>query len=155
MPAAYLDTSALVKRYVTEVGSVWVRRTLSRPVQQVIYTTLLAQPEVFSALQRKVREGFLAATEAQRMARRVQRHFAWRYRVVAITPALVTQACALVQAHPLRAYDALHLACTVAVRGTLQQHGLTAPLFVTADDTLLAAAYAEGFSVDNPLRHPH
>jgi hypothetical protein len=55
----------------------------------------------------------------------------------------------------LRAYGALPLACAVAVRGTLQQHGLTAPLFVTADDTLLAAAYAEGFSVDNPLRHPH
>ena len=80
MPAAYLDTSALVKRYVTEVGSVWVRRTLARPEQQVIYTTLLAQPEVLSALQRKVREGSLAATEAQRLARRVQRHFAWRYR---------------------------------------------------------------------------
>ena len=155
MPAAYLDTSALVTCYVTEVGSVWMRRMLARPAQQVIYTALLAQPEVFSALQRKVREGTLAATEAQRLARRVQRHFAWRYRVVAITPVLVTQACAFVQAHPLRAYDALPLACAVAVRGALQQHGLLAPLSVAADEALLAAAHTEGCAVDNPPQHPH
>jgi predicted nucleic acid-binding protein len=127
MPALYVDTSALVKRYVGEVGTIWVRRALACPVRQGISTALLAQPEVLSALQRKVREGTLAAAEAQRLARRVQRHFARRYRLVAITPARVTQANALVQAHPLRAY---------------------------ADDALLAAARAEGFAVDNPLRHP-
>ena len=84
----------------------------------------------------------------------MQRHFAQRYRLVAITPARVTQANALVQAHPLRAYDALHLACACAVRDTLQQYGLPVPVFVTADDALLAAARAEGFLVDNPLQHP-
>jgi predicted nucleic acid-binding protein len=131
-----------------------VRRALARPVRQGIYTALLAQPEVLSAFQRKVREGTLAAAEAQRLARRVQRHFARRYRLVAITPARVTQANALVQAHPLRAYDALHLACAIAVRDTLQQYGLPVPLFVTADDALLAAARAEGFPVDNPLQQP-
>lgn len=154
MPMAYFDTSALVKRYVTEVGSVWVRHALARPQRQVIYTALLAQPEVLSALQRKVREGTLTATEAQHLTWRVQRHFARRYRVVAITPTRITQACALVQAHPLRAYDAIHLACALTVRRILQQQALPAPLFVAADDALLAAAAAEGFAVDNPLLYP-
>ena len=131
MPALYVDTSALVKRYVGEVGTIWVRRALARPVRQGIYTALLAQPEVLSALQRKVRDRTLTAAEAQRLARRVH-----------------------VQAHPLRAYDALHLACAFAVRDTLQQYGLPVPVFVTADDALLAAARAEGFPVDNPLQHP-
>ena len=31
MPALYVDTSALVKRYVGEVGTIWVRRLLARP----------------------------------------------------------------------------------------------------------------------------
>jgi predicted nucleic acid-binding protein len=154
MPAAYFDTSALVKRYVTEVGSAWVRRALARPMRQIIYTALLAHPEVFSALQRKVRERTLMATEAQSLAWRVQRHFAQRYRVVAITPTLVMQACTLVQAHPLRAYDALHLACAITVQRILQQQGLPTPLFVAADDALLAAATAEGFAVENPLQYP-
>lgn len=35
MPA-YVDTSALVKRYVAEVGSAWLRRLLASPGQQVI-----------------------------------------------------------------------------------------------------------------------
>jgi uncharacterized protein len=154
MPALYVDTSALVKRYVGEVGTLWVRRALARPVRQPIYTSLLAHTEVLSALQRKVRDGALAAVDAQRLARRVQRHCARRYRLVAITPARVLQANALVQAHPLRAYDALHLACALAVREALQPYGLPAPVFVTADDALLAAARAEGFPVANPLQHP-
>jgi predicted nucleic acid-binding protein len=56
MPAWYMDTSALVKRYVGEVGTLGVRRALARPVRQPIYTSLLAHTEVLSALQRKVRE---------------------------------------------------------------------------------------------------
>ena len=130
-------------------GYAWRSRAQYR---QRIYTALLAHTEVLSALQRKIREGTLAVAEAQRLARRVQHHCARRYRLVAITPARVTQANALVQAHPLRAYDSLHLACALAVRDALQPYGLPAPVFVTADDALLAAARAEGFAVDNPLQ---
>ena len=57
MPPAYWDTSALVKRYVNEVGSPWVRQVMARPAQQVLYTAILAQAEVISAFQRKVRAG--------------------------------------------------------------------------------------------------
>ena len=47
--------------------------------------------------------------------------------------------------------DALHLACAMTVCDTLRQHGLTAPVFIAADDTLLEAASTEGFVVENPL----
>ena len=46
MPAMYFDTSALVKRYVSEVGSLWVRITLAHSSRNVVYTSALAQPEV-------------------------------------------------------------------------------------------------------------
>ena len=154
MPAMYFDTSALVKRYVREVGSSWVRVSLAQSSPNVVYASVLAQPEVFSALQRKVREGQLAPADAHRLARRVTGHFAWRYRLIAITPGVVAQACALVQAHPLRAYDAVHLACALAVHQQLQQYGGPVLCFVAADATLLAAATAEGLEVDNPLWHP-
>jgi len=49
MPAMYFDTSALVKRYVSEVGSLWVRVTLAQSSRNVVYTSALAQPEVLSA----------------------------------------------------------------------------------------------------------
>ncbi len=92
MPALYVDSSALVKRYVGEASTIWVRRLLAHPVRQGIDTAVLAPHEVLSALQRQVREHTLAAAEARRLARRVQRHFARHYLLVAIPPTRVTQA---------------------------------------------------------------
>ncbi|MBI3328299.1 MAG: type II toxin-antitoxin system VapC family toxin [Nitrospinae bacterium] len=154
MSAYYFATSALVKRYVAEVGSAWVRNVIARPSGHVIYAALIAQAEAISALQRKVRDGDLEEDRARTLFRRVTTHFAHSYVLVAITPQVVTQACELLQHHPLRAYDALQLACAVGVRGRIQQNGLPAPIFVAADDILLAAATAEGFTVDNPLLYP-
>ena len=36
MATTYVESSALVKRYVAEVGSAWMRRTVARPVHQVL-----------------------------------------------------------------------------------------------------------------------
>jgi hypothetical protein len=51
MSAYSFNTSALVKRYVAEVGSVWVRNVMVRRLGHVMYASLTAQPEVISALQ--------------------------------------------------------------------------------------------------------
>ena len=153
MPA-YLDTSALVKRDVAETGSAWVRRLLAHPAQYVIYTAALAQAEVISALQRRVREGRLEVAQAQRLGQRVTAHCAQRYQVISMTQAVVDQACVALQAHPLRAADAIHLACALTIRRIVQEQGLPPPSFVVADTALRAAATAEGFVVENPLQHP-
>jgi hypothetical protein len=84
----------------------------------------------------------------------VTQHFTRRYQVIQITRAVVTQAGMVLERHALRAYDAVQLACALTVRRLLHQYGLTPPLFVAADDVLLAAAAAEGFAVENPLLHP-
>ena len=153
MPA-YVDTSALVKRYVAETGSAWVRRLLAHPAQYVIYTAALAQAEVISALQRRVREGRLERAQARRLGQRVTVHFAQRYQVITITQAIVDQACRALEAHPLRAADAIHLAGALTIRRIAQEQGLPPPSFVVADTALLTAATAEGFVVENPLQHP-
>ena len=139
---------------VAEVGSAWVRRLLAHPAQYVIYTTVLAQAEVISALQRRVREGRLERVQAQRLAQRVTVHFAQRYQVITITQAIVDQACGVLQAYPLRAADAIHLACALTIRRIAQEQALPPPSFVVADTALLTAATAEGFVVENPLQHP-
>jgi len=150
MATTYVESSALVKRYVAEVGSAWVRRTVARPVHQVLYTAALTEVEVRSALQRLVRAGRLDLAQAQRLTQ----HFTRRYQVIRITRTIVTQAGLLLERHPLRAYDAVQLACALAVQRLMHQQGMPPPLFVTADDALLVAARAEGFPVDNPLQHP-
>jgi len=154
MATLYVDTSALVKRYVVEVGSAWVRRMVARPVQQVIYTAMLTEVEVRSALQRLVRERRLDAAQAQRLTQRLIQHCSQRYQLLRITRPVVTQAGLLLERHPLRAYDAVQLACALTVRRGMHQRGMPPPVFVAADTTLLTAAAVEGFVVDNPLQHP-
>ena len=154
MAAAYFDSSALVKRYVNEVGSAWVRRALAHPTEESIYTALLTHAEVLSALQRKVRERQLTQDRATILAQRVIAHCAWRYHLLAISSTLVAHAGVLVQRYPLRAYDAIHLACALLVQRQAQQHNVPLPRFVSADAALLTAARAEGFLVDNPLQYP-
>ena len=154
MATTYVDTSALVKRYVAEVGSAWVRQMVARPVHQVLYTAALTEVEVRSALQRLVREGRLDAAQAQRLTQRVAQHFTRRYQLIRITRTVVAAAGMLVEGYPLRAYDAVQLACALTVRRGMHRRGMPPPLFVAADTTLLAAARAEGFLVDNQLQHP-
>ena len=154
MPSYYFDTSALAKRYVVELGSSWVQAVVAQQSGQMIYTSVLTQPEIVSALQRRVREGTLEAHQAQQLAQQVLEHMTQSYALATITPPVITQACALLHRHPLRADDALHLACALAVREAITRQQLSGPVFVAADDALLAAAVAEGFPVNNPLQHP-
>jgi hypothetical protein len=154
MATTYVDTSALVKRYVAEAGSAWVRQMVARPVHHVIYTAALTEVEVRSALQRLVRERRVDAAQAQRLTQRVIQHCTRRYQLIRITRTVVAQAGTLLESHPLRAYDAVQLACALTVRRGMHRRGMPPPLFVAADMTLLAAARAEGFLVDNPLQHP-
>ena len=59
MTTYYLDTSALIKRYVDEPGSDWLQATLSTQPPPSIIVVHLAIVEVTSALARRLREGLL------------------------------------------------------------------------------------------------
>ena len=131
-----------------EVGSAWVQAIVTQQSGQTIYTSVLTQPELVSALQRRVREGFLEVSEAERLAQQVIEHMGQSYALAAIT-----QACTVLHRYPLRAYDALHLACALTVREAIALQQLAGPVLVAADAPLLAAAAAEGFPIDNPLQH--
>jgi predicted nucleic acid-binding protein len=136
----YIDTSALVKRYVAEVGSAWVRWMVARPVQHVMYTAALTEVEGHSALQRLVREGRLDTAQAYRLTQRVLQHFTRRYQLIRITRLVVAEAGRLVEGYSLRAYDAVQLACTLTVWRSMPWRGMPSPLFVTADTTLARAS---------------
>src|SRR5437762_13254035 len=86
MPAYYFDTSALAKRYVVEVGSAWVQAIVTEQSGQTIYTSVLTQPELVSALRRRVREGLLEAPEAERLAQPALEHMTPSYALAAVTP---------------------------------------------------------------------
>jgi len=148
----YLDTSAIVKYYVDESGSVWLRAQVLAANLPISSQLLLV--EAISAFNRRVREGALTPTEYQRLRDIFREDTHTLFGITPLQPAIVDSAGTLLERHPLRSYDAIHLATALAAQQSLQQHDLTPLIFLSADDRLNEAASAEGLTVDNPNRHP-
>jgi uncharacterized protein len=154
MALFYADSSMLVKYHIDEVGSAWGRQMLDASAAHSISTVSLSQIEVWSALNRRVREGYLTAAEYQRVIADFAGLCESRYHIIDVALLNPDGIRGLLERHPLRAYDAIQLAAALAVKNTLAAAHLEPLTFLAADDRLLAAAQAEGLAIDNPNHHP-
>ncbi len=137
MAIAYLDTSALVKLCVAEPGTDLVAAVWDGA--DLVATSAVTDAEVRAVLASGRRAGVLDEDDL-RTATAAWRRLRPGLRVVATTTALLDDAARLVDVHPLRAADAIHLASALALRSP--------DLLVLAwDEHLSAAARAEGLSV--------
>ncbi len=152
--AYFVDSSALVKRYVRETGTAWVRRLTRHYPSTSIYIARITVVEVTSAIARR-RKGTppLAPSRASSLLRRFRQHLDGRYTVIEITPALLNEAARLANAHTLRAYDAVQLAAALEINRKEQDAGFAAVTLISADQALNDAATVEGLAVDDPNRH--
>jgi len=75
------------------------------------------------------------------------------YQVMSPTVAITDLACTLLERHPLRAYDAIHLATALSAQRSLMVQSCTVPTFLSADENLNRAAAAEGLATGNPDLH--
>ena len=150
MAALFSDTSAIVKRYVSEIGSGWMTAQTSPTVGNVIIISRLTTVEVCSTLARLQRANQISTTDGAHLKADFLVHADKEYLTVPIDDAVFVRARDLVSKHPLRTLDAIQLACALEAAS-----GLGEPLtFLSADIMLLAAAMAEGFTTDNPQSHP-
>jgi uncharacterized protein len=148
--AYFLDASALVKRYVTETGSVWVTGLLVPASRNRLYIARITGAEVAAALTRKERGGHLSTTATDAAIASFRHDYANRLRPVEITAALIVDAMRAARAHGLRGYDAVQLAAALYANRRRVTRNLAPLIFVTADVRLLAAGQAEGLTTDNP-----
>jgi len=158
MPSYYFDASALVKYYVTEPGSDWVRRLIGARnpetgrMQNLIFVAEITRVEVAAGLSAIERVGRITRSKRDREYRRFIGQFTHRYGVIALATDDFETAAALTQHHPLKAYDAVQLA--VALRCNRILAAREFPLtFVSGDKSLVAAAQAQGLLTDNPFEH--
>lgn len=166
MAAVYFfDSSALVKRYVDEDGSGWVRAITDPKALNDIHVARVTGAEVLAAVTKRRREGDISAAEAARFIADFRHDFARQYLPIEVTGAVVAHAMNLIESHPLKGYDAVQLATALVVSGHLAALGAATPrgavtspsfmlTFVTADNALYRAAIAEGLVVENPHLHP-
>ena len=155
MAAYYLDTSALVKHYAQEQGTLWMTALVAPQADHDLYTVRLTGPEMVAALARKARTGAVTPADAARAALLFRYDWQQRqYRVIEVVVAVADRAMALVERHGMRGYDAVHLATALEAQDVRQTLGLSAIIFVSADDEQRRAAAAEGLLVENPNAYP-
>ena len=153
MSIYFLDSSALVKRYITESGSSWIEALVDPGEQNLLIITRIAWVEVLSALARRLREGCLSSDDVKQAVQSYRYDFDMQYSVVELDPELAELAGELVLRFPLRAYDAVQLAAAVKIWKRLDRMDRERFVFLTADDRLLSIAQNEGLFADNPNHH--
>lgn len=139
----FWDSSAIVPLVCAESASRACRSWLR--ADPVMLVWVLAATEVISALSRKRREEALDRdlfAAAKRRLAKLER--AWNE--VAQIEAVRARARRLLEVHPLRAADALHLAAALVV----VEERTDSIQFVTFDSRLAEAAAREGFEVLRP-----
>lgn len=131
----FFDASAFAKRYVEENGSQLVD-DICQDAREVSIGVICV-PEIISALNRRIRE--------KRLSRRdyatIKQHLSDDVRdavIVNLIPEVIATSTKLLEASPLRAMDALHVACAL-VWG--------AELFVSSDKQQVSAAQKAGLQI--------
>jgi uncharacterized protein len=136
----FWDSSAIVPLVCRETQSARCRRWLRADTVVIVWA--LAATEVVSALARKRRAGtFKPAVLAHAKQRLLKLESAWSE--VVQYDAVRARARRLLETHPLRAADALHLAAAL-VAFEERPAGIE---FVTFDGRLAEAAEREGFLI--------
>jgi predicted nucleic acid-binding protein len=142
MSVAYFDTSALVKCYITELGSDWAR-TLLENERPNVFTSLMTAVEAACTFARRQREGVLSSDDHHQLLIVFDYDFAYRYNVLGVEPIVIDTA-----------RHAVHLATAWLLNEELLRAEKSSLTFVCADERLIAIAQAEGLLTDNPNHHP-
>ena len=124
----FFDTSAFAKRYIAENGSGKVHALLATADSLVV--SVICLPEIISTLARLTREGKLTPAQYKRLKTNVISDLG-DADICEITTDVMNHVIRLLESHPLRAMDAIHLACALAYQPDV---------FVSADHRQIAVA---------------
>jgi len=154
MATYFLDSSAVVKRYFPEQGHRWIVALCDAAQGHELYIAQPALVEVVAALCRREREGSITLAERESLITLFREDSKESYNIWPVTTDLYTSAGDLCRSHRLRAYDAVQLACTLALREYTLVHQVSELVFVCADVGLLDIAGAVGLRIENPNTYP-
>jgi predicted nucleic acid-binding protein len=128
----FFDASTFAKRYVEESGSQLVDDICQEASE--LSLSVLCVPEIISALNRRIREKRLSRQDYIAVKKSLSDDVRDAV-IINLTPEVIATSTSLLEASPLRAMDALHIACAL-------ESG--ADLFVSSDKKQIAAARKAG-----------
>lgn len=154
MAVCFLETSALVKRYVQETGTVWVGGLFAPAAGNLLCIAQIAGVETVAAVTLRAWRGATTPGDAATALTSFRLDFARDFYRIPADLAVITRAMDLAEGHGLRGYDAVQLATALLLEVQAIRTGLGHLVFICADNNLNAAAAAEGLATDDPNTHP-
>jgi predicted nucleic acid-binding protein len=132
----FFDTSAFVKRYVREAGTDAVLQWCDQASEIIL--SGIALPEIISTFCRLQREGKITEMQYRQLKSLLMADIE-DAALGDLTPVVMGQAIWSLERNVLRAMDALHIGCAVALK---------ADVFISADKRQLEAAARSGLRVE-------
>lgn len=151
----YLDSSALVKKYIREKGSDAILHKIQEQsgADAIPFTSILTYAEILSAFARRATEGTLSAREVAHVRREFENDWAVALAPIALDSGVLLFARDLLSRLYLKGSDALHLGSALWLRDAARS-GMSARLstltFATSDDRLAKAASSQNLAIFNP-----
>ncbi len=153
----YVDSSALLKHYIREPGSAALNAKLNETSlhQAGVFISVVGYAEILAIFARRVRENLVSESQARLLRDEFLDDWMFSLSPVELTVGVIGFISELVNKHPLRGADAIHLASALWLRDALRlgrQFGAVnrSITFVSADKQLNRAASAEGLQVFDP-----
>lgn len=154
----FFDSSAIVKNYIDEPGSNWVKAIFNTISTDVIYAASITQVEVVAALVRKRKVSNLSASNAASAISQFKRDLLTDFREIELKSNIISRAVLLADKFSMRGYDAVQLASALEIHAHLVNlkvdFSVSTFTFISADDELNSAAQAEGLAIENPNNYP-
>src|SRR4029079_17872549 len=120
----FLDSSALIKRYIVEAGTNWLNSIVAQSAGNTLVIAHITKAEIVSGLMRRKREGSISAQLAHTTRQVIDLHASREYTLVALTEPIVLWAEDLLEHYPLRAYDSIQMASALESNARLLAAGL-------------------------------
>jgi uncharacterized protein len=154
MTIYFVDSSALVKRYINEIGSTWVLGLFTPASDNEIFVAAITGVEIIAAITRRSRGGSISATDRVLVCGQFRNDLQTDYQIVEITANIIDSGMMLAETYGLRGYDAVQLAAGCAINELAISSGLSPITFVSADNELNVCVASEGLPVENPNTYP-
>ena len=136
----YFDTSALVKKYISETGSENADKLFLSASE--IYISIIGHVEAVSSFRRLLLEKEIKKKDYELLKSEIAQDFKY-FNVIDVSSEIVYDAVKVIDKYQLKSLDSLHLAAALAVKTDIDY-------FISSDQKLLKAAENEGFKVINP-----
>lgn len=88
MAVYFLDSSALVKRYINETGSAWVVELFAPTLNNEWFVAAITGVEIVAAITRRARNGSIVAADAALVCHQLRSDLQTDYQVIEIRASL-------------------------------------------------------------------